>query len=382
MSQSPVTPEAKAAPQAVQPHPTIRPQPGILDIAAYVGGESKIPGANRVIKLSSNENPYGPSPRVAAAYAEAGEKLAAYPDGGHASLRRAIAEVHGLDADRILCGNGSDECLALLAQAYAGPGDEVIHTEHGFGLYKINAQMVGATPICVQERDLTTSVDTILAACNDRTRLVYIANPNNPTGTLLGRAELARLAENLPPACLLVLDGAYAEFVADPDFDSGFSLVEGRDNVVVTRTFSKIHGLAGARVGWMYGPDHVIDALNRFRPPFNLNAAALLAGEAAIRDVDHVARCAVLNEVWRDWLRKRLGEMGVPTTPSQANFILADFGSVQAAEAADAHLKSRGLIVRRTASYGLPDRLRISIGDEEGCRAVAAALEDFMKGQG
>tara|TARA_R110000751_G_scaffold2281_12_gene12060 strand:- start:824 stop:1960 length:1137 start_codon:yes stop_codon:yes gene_type:complete len=364
--------------RTVQPHPTIRPQPGILDIAAYVGGESKIPGANRVIKLSSNENPYGPSPRVSEAFAAAGAALAAYPDGGHASLRRTIAETHRLDPARILCGNGSDECLALLAQAYAGPGDEVIHTEHGFGLYKINAQMVGATPIEVGETDLTTDVDKILAACTERTRLVCIANPNNPTGTKLGRAALARLAAGLPPAALLVLDGAYAEYVREADYDAGAELVEARDNVVMTRTWSKIHGLAALRIGWMYGPDHVIDALNRFRPPFNLNAAALLAGEAAMRDVEHVERCAVLNEVWRDWLVKRLAAAGIPCTPTHANFVLAGFGSTARAEAADAFLKSRGLIVRRTASYGLPDRLRITIGDETGCRAVAEALEAFM----
>ncbi|MEE3101166.1 MAG: aminotransferase class I/II-fold pyridoxal phosphate-dependent enzyme, partial [Pseudomonadota bacterium] len=208
--------------------------------------------------------------------------------------------------------------------------------------------------------------------------IVYIANPNNPTGTLIGREALARLAEGLPPRALLVIDGAYAEYVRGADFDAGISLVEGRDNVVVTRTYSKIHGLAALRIGWMYGPDHVIDALNRFRPPFNLNALALAAGEAAMRDVEHVERCSVLNEVWRDWLSKRLAEAGAPCTASHANFLLADFGSRERAEAADAFLKARGLIVRRTASYGLPERLRITVGDEEGCRAVAAAVADFM----
>ncbi len=361
-----------------QPHPTIRPQPGILDIAPYVGGESRIPGANRVVKLSSNENPHGPSSRALEAFGQAAGKLAAYPDGGHVSLRNAIADVHGLEASRILCGNGSDECLALLAQAYAGPGDEVIHTEHGFGLYRINAQMVGATPIRVAETDLTADVGKILEACSERTRLVYIANPNNPTGTLVGRKALRRLAEGLPKQALLVLDGAYAEYVRDADYDAGVELVEARDNVVMTRTFSKIHGLAALRVGWMYGPDHVIDALSRFRPPFNLSIPALLAGEAAMRDVGHVERCSVLNEVWRDWLGKRLAAAGVPVTPSQANFLLADFGGAERAEAADAFLKGRGLIVRRTASYGLPGHLRITVGDEAGCRAVAEAVRDFM----
>ncbi len=361
-----------------EPHPTIRPQPGILSIAPYVGGESRIPGANRVVKLSSNENPHGPSPRAAEAFAQAAGKLASYPDGGHASLREAIAQVHGLDPERVLCGNGSDECLALLAQAYAGPGDEVIHTEHGFGLYRIDAQMVGAAPVRVPETDLTTDVDRILEACTERTRLVYIANPNNPTGTLIGRAALKRLAGGLPPQALLVLDGAYAEYVRDADYDAGAELVEARDNVVMTRTFSKIHGLAALRIGWMYGPAHVIDALGRFRPPFNLSIPALLAGEAAMRDVGHVERCAVLNEVWRDWLAKRLEEAGAGVIPSQANFLLADFGGPERAGAADAFLKRRGLIVRRTASYGLPGHLRITVGDEAGCRAVAEAVRDFM----
>jgi histidinol-phosphate aminotransferase len=365
---------------SVQPHPAIRPKAGILDIAPYVGGQSAIPGANRVVKLSSNENPHGPSPRALEAFGAEADRLAAYPDGGHARLRAAIAEVHGLDPGRILCGNGSDECLALLAQAYAGPGDEVIHTEHGFGLYRINALMVGATPVEVPERDLATDADAILAACTERTRLIYLANPNNPTGTMIGRAALARLAENIPPQALLVLDGAYAEYVREADYDAGVSLVEARDNVVMTRTYSKIHGLAALRLGWMYGPAHVIDALSRFRPPFNVNSPALAAGEAAMRDVEHVDRCAVLNEVWRDWLAKKLAALGLPCTPSQANFLLADFGSPERAEAADAHLKARGLIVRRTASYKLPGHLRITVGDEPACRAVAGALAAFTEG--
>lgn len=358
------------------PNP-IQPQPGILDIDPYVGGESGAPGANRVIKLSSNENPLGCSPDAQAAFAACAGTLAVYPDGGHARLRETIARVHGLEAGRVLCGNGSDELLALLAQGYAGPGDEVVHCAHGFALYRINALAVGATPVCVPERDLTTDVDAVLAACSERTKLVFIANPNNPTGTLVGRKALERLADGLPEQALLVLDGAYAEYVRDPGYDPGTGIARDRSNVVMTRTFSKIHGLAALRLGWMYAPEHVIDALNRFRAPFNVNAPALAAGEAAMQDVTYVERCATLNEVWRDWLVKRLAESGISCTPSHGNFILAEFGEGRA-DAADAFLKTRGLIGRKTGGYGLPGHLRITVGDEEACRAVAEAVNAFV----
>jgi histidinol-phosphate aminotransferase len=359
-------------------HPTITPQPGLLDIAPYVGGESGIPGANRVIKLSSNENPFGPSPRAVEAYRAEADRLALYPDGGHARLRNAIAQVHGLGAEQIVCGNGSDELIGLLCAAYAGPGDEVLYSEHGFLMYPISARVHGATPVKARERDRTTDVDALLAACTDRTRLVFIANPNNPTGTMIPRAEVARLAEGLPPKALLVLDAAYAEYVTDAAYDPGPGLIEGRENVVMTRTFSKIHGLAALRVGWAYGPAHVIDVLNRARGPFNLNAPALAAAEAAMGDQAYVAHCQVQNEVWRDWLAKRLERAGLAVTPSAANFLLADFPDAAAARA-DAFLKSRGLIVRRVEGYGLPNSLRITIGDEDACRAVAEAVAAFME---
>ncbi|MEM6439647.1 MAG: histidinol-phosphate transaminase, partial [Pseudomonadota bacterium] len=256
----------------------IAPQPGILEIEPYVGGESGAPGANRVIKLSSNENPLGCSPAAQAAFAECAGQLAIYPDGAHVRLRETIARAQGLEADRIVCGNGSDELLALLAQGYAGPGDEVVHCAHGFALYRINALANGATPVCAPERDLTTDVDAVLEACTERTRLVFIANPNNPTGTLVGREALERLADALPERALLVLDGAYAEYVRDAGYDAGAEIARERENVVMTRTFSKIHGLAALRLGWMYAPRHVVDALGRFRAPFNVNAPALAAG--------------------------------------------------------------------------------------------------------
>ncbi len=366
---------------AVQtPHPTIAPRPGVLSIAPYVGGESKAPGANRVIKLSSNENPLGPSPRAIEAFKAAADKLPLYPDGGATGLRRTIAEVKGLDAGHIVCGAGSDELISLLCYAYAGPGDEVLYSQHGFLMYKISALAAGATPVSAPETNLTTDVDAMIAAMTERTRLVFIANPNNPTGTMLNRAKLERLADALPPKALLVLDGAYAEYVRDPDYEAGERLVEARDNVVMTRTFSKIYGLAALRLGWAYAPGHVADVLNRVRGPFNVNIPAAMAGEAAMRDVDYTDHCAVQNEVWRDWLAKKLGEAGAPCTVSNANFVLAEFGEQgpKCAPAADAFLKAGGLIVRRMEGYGLPAHLRITIGDEAACRAVADAVARFM----
>jgi histidinol-phosphate aminotransferase len=356
-------------------HPTIRPREGVLDIAPYVGGESTAPGANRVIKLSSNENPLGPSSKAFNAYLEAVKGLALYPDGGHLGLRRAIAEVQGLEADRIVCGAGSDELIALLCKAYAGPGDEVLYSRHGFLMYRLSALASGATPVSAPERDLTTDVDAMIAGLTERTRLVFVADPNNPTGTMVGTDELARLAEALPPKALMVLDSAYAEYVRTPGHDGGIALVKARDNVVMTRTFSKIYGLAALRLGWAYAPEHVIDVLNRVRGPFNVTAPALAAGEAAVRDVGYVEHCAVTNEVWRDWLAKEIGAAGFAVVPSHANFLLVETG--ERTPEVDAHLKARGLIVRRMEGYGLPGHLRITVGDEEGCRAVTHALRSF-----
>ncbi len=360
-----------------EPHPTIRPQPGILDIALYQGGDSKLAGHAQVLKLSSNENPFGPSPRAVEAYQAAAASLHLYPDSHHVALRAAIAGVHGLDAGRIICGVGSDEILTFLNQVYAGPGDEVIHTEHGFGLYKILALAAGATPVEVPERERRVDVDAVLAACTERTALVFIANPANPTGTMLTGAEVARLADGLPARTLLVLDGAYAEFVEG--FDGDAALVEARDNVVMTRTFSKIHGLGGLRVGWGYGSAHVIDALNRVRGPFNLSTSALATAEAAMLDVARVAWCREQNIRNRAALAAGLAAAGVPSDPSAANYILARFASAEEAGACDAHLRARGIIVRRVASYKLPAALRVTVGDEAGCARVVAAVAEFMQ---
>jgi len=356
-------------------HPSIRPRPGILEIAPYVGGAAQAPGANRSVKLSSNENPLGPSPRAVAAYRAAAEDLALYPDGGAADLRAAIAAAHGIEADRIVCGAGSDELIALLCKAYAGPGDEVLFSAHGFLMYRLSALATGATPVTAPERDLTTDIDAMIAALTPRTRLVFLANPNNPTGTMVAEAELARLAAALPEAALLVLDSAYAEYVRSPGYSGGIDLVRGRDNVVMTRTFSKIHGLAALRLGWAYAPGHVVEVLNRVRGPFNTAAPAQAAGRAAIADRAWVEHCVITNEVWRDWLAREIAGAGFPVTPSHANFLLIETGDETAA--LDAHLKARGLVLRRMDGYGLPGHLRLSIGDEAACRAVAAAIAAF-----
>ena len=354
----------------------IAPQPGILDIAPYEGGTSHLDGVANVVKLSSNENPFGPSEAAREAFRRAAFELHRYPSTDHAALRAAIAEIHGLDPARIVCGVGSDEIIAFLCQCYAGPGDEVLHTEHGFAMYRISALANGATPVSVPERERVTDVDAILAACTARTRLVFVANPNNPTGTMVGEAELRRLAEGLPEQALLVIDGAYAEYVEG--YDGGAALVESRDNVVMTRTFSKLYGLGGLRVGWGYGPAHVVDVLGRVRGPFNLSTAALVTAEAAIRDTAWAERCREENTRLRAWLAEALAEHGVPSDTSTANFILARFGSREEAEACDAYLRSEGLIVRRVAGYNLPNCLRITVGDESSCRRVAHAVGQFM----
>ncbi|MFP4327598.1 MAG: histidinol-phosphate transaminase [Paracoccaceae bacterium] len=356
----------------------IAPQPGILEIAPYVGGESRIEGLANVVKLSSNENPFGPGEAAVEAFRRAAFELHRYPPTDHAALRAAIADVHGLDADRIICGVGSDEIITFLCQAYAGPGTEVIHTEHGFSMYRISALAAGATPVEVPERERITDVDAILSAVSDRTRLVFIANPNNPTGTMIGTAEMARLADALPDHVLLVLDGAYAEYVEG--YDGGAALVETRANVVMTRTFSKLYGLGGLRVGWGYGPAEVIDVLNRVRGPFNLSTAALVTAEAAVRDTAWAEKCRAENARLRVWLAEALAEHGVTSDTSMANFILARFASQAEAEACDAFLRGEGLIVRRVAGYKLPECLRITVGDESACRRVAHAVGRFKAG--
>lgn len=357
----------------------ITPQPGIMDIALYQGGASHVAGLSDVIKLSSNENPHGPSPRATLAVRDSAARLHRYPSTDHADLREAIGAVHGLDPAQIICGVGSDEVLQFVVHAYAGAGDEVIHTEHGFSMYPILARMVGATPVKVPEQDRRVDVDAILAACTERTRIVFLTNPGNPTATMIPEAEVARLADGLPPGVLLVIDGAYTEFVEV--FDGGAGIVAAREHVIMTRTFSKIYGLGGMRVGWGYAPRSIIDVLNRVRQPFNLSGTALAAAEAAVRDRDYVAFCQRENARLRARLAEALADAGVASDPSCTNFILARFGSRQEAEACDTALQARGLIVRRVAGYGLPDALRITVGDEGACARVAEAVRAFKEGR-
>ena len=356
----------------------ITPQPGIMEIALYKGGASSLAGQTNVLKLSSNENPLGASDAAREAVVRAALELHRYPSTDHAALRAAIGDVWDVPAEQIVCGVGSGEILKNLSEAYAGEGDEVVFTEHGFSMYPIYAHACGATPVVVEERERVVDVDAILAACSFRTKIVFLANPANPTGTMIGQAEIARLADGLPKAALLVLDGAYAEFV--DGYDGGAGLVASRDNVVMTRTFSKIYGLGGQRIGWAYGPRDIIDVLNRIRGPFNLAAPALAAAEAAVRDTAHLAHCRAENAKWREWLAHALGELGVASDTSSANFILARFADQAEAEACDDHLRNEGIIVRRVAGYGLPNCLRITVGDESGCRRVAHAVAQF-KGQ-
>ncbi len=358
-----------------------QPRPGILDIQAYVPGESTVPGGMTPIKLSSNETPIGASPKAIAAFqAEAGH-LERYPDGASTKLRQALARVYGLNADRIVCGAGSDEVLNLVAQAYLGPGDEAIYTAHGFLVYPIAIQARGATPVVAPEKDLRTDVDAILARVTPRTKMVFIANPNNPTGTYIPFDEVRRLHAGLPAHTLLVLDAAYCEYVRRNDYEAGLELVATTQNTVMTRTFSKIHGLAALRLGWIYAPEAVADVLNRIRGPFNVSAPAIAAGIAAIEDRGHQEAAIAHNERWLPWLQGELEQLGLKVTPSVGNFLLVHFPAdpAKGAASADAFLKSRAIIVRRVAGYGLPNALRITIGTEADNRAVAAALGEFLK---
>jgi len=359
------------------------PKPGLMGIAPYAGGESVLDGRDKVIKLSSNEGAFGPSPKAVAAHTDAGAELHRYPDGGCVALRHALADLHGLDPARIVCGAGSDELIALLCQAYAGPGDEVLYSEHGFLMYPISAKAAGATPVSAPETDLTADVDALLERVNDNTRLLFLANPNNPTGTCLSGDELWRLRRELREDVVLVIDAAYAEYVTRDDYSPGADLVDGGANVVMTRTFSKIYGLGGARLGWAYCPAGIADVLNRLRGPFNVSAPAMAAGVAALGDTDFIAKSKQHNETWLAWTRERLLGLGLDVPPSAGNFVLARFPekpgrNADIAEAADRFLKDRGIIVRRMAAYGLDDSLRITIGREDEMHAVIEALKEFL----
>ncbi len=356
-----------------------RPRAGIHAISAYVPGDDRSSAA-RVFKLSSNETPLGPSPLAVEAYRANADKLHVYPEGSSRILREALAATFGLNPERIVCGNGSDELLTLLAQNYLSPGDEAIICEHGFLVYKIAILASGGTPVVAPETDETAQVDEILARVTPKTRLVYLANPNNPTGTYLPYDEVKRLHAGLPENVLLVIDAAYSEYVRRNDYASGVELAADTANVVMTRTFSKIFGLANLRIGWAYGPASVIDALNRTRGPFNVNGPALAAGSAALSDRVHLELSVAHNTVWLDWLTSEVRALGLRVTPSIGNFLLIHFPDEAGHDAAEADrfLRERGLVLRRVTGYGFPNALRMSVGTEEANRAFIAALSDFL----
>lgn len=358
-----------------------KPQPGILEITPYVGGRENVDGVSRVFKLSANETPHGPSPKALEAFQAAAATLELYPEGSAAPLREAIAQRYGLNADRIVCGAGSDELLHLLAQAYLGEGDEAIVSEHGFLVYPIITRAAGAMPVSVAETDFTASVDAFLAAQTAATKIVFLANPNNPTGTYLPAEEVRRLRAGLRDDVLLVLDAAYAEYVRRNDYEAGIELVATHENVVMTRTFSKIYGLASLRLGWAYCPEAVADVLNRIRGPFNVNGPALAAGVAAMKDQKHIDQSAEHNETWAKWLTTEISALGLEVLPSAANFLCVHFPQTpgKTANDADAFLMKRGLILRQISAYGMPDFLRLSIGSEEANRLVVEALREFIE---
>lgn len=355
-----------------------QPRPEVFSIAPYVGGQSDLPGITRIIKLSSNEGAFGPPPGALAALAKVNAKLHRYPDGSSAELRIAIGNFFGLDPAYIVCGNGSDEMITLLIQGYGGPGTELVMSEHGFSIYEIAGKLAGCEVRKAAEHELVADVDAMLALVTPRTRLVFLANPNNPTGSMVPQTDVERLRRDLPANVLLVLDGAYAEYVSRDDYDCGIKLVNAGENTVMTRTFSKIFGLGGARLGWAYAPPAIADVLNRMRPPFNVSAAAAAAGIAALAEPGWIEKGQMHNEQARALLTARLTQAGLKCYPSEANFILVEFNTAERAKAADAYLKSNGIIVRGVSSYGLPTCLRITIGTDEECSLVAEALNAFV----
>jgi histidinol-phosphate aminotransferase len=358
--------------------PSPAPKPGVLDIAAYVPGRSKATGGTRTFKMSSNENPLGASPKAVEAFRAAAGDLALYPDGASTRLREAIGARYALNPAHIVCGAGSDELLQLLANAYLREGDEAIYSAHGFLVYPIIIRANGAKPVVAPERNNTADIDAMLARVTAKTRMVFIANPNNPTGTYVPFSEIRRLHQGLPQDCILVLDAAYAEYVRRNDYEAGVELVSTQDNVVMTRTFSKVHGLAALRLGWAYCPPAIADVLNRVRGAFNVSAPAIAAGVAAMEDTGFLEHSVSHNDVWLAWLTSELQELGLEVTPSVGNFLLVHFKG--AASAVDDFLSSRGFVLRRMDAYGFPHALRLSVGTEEANRGVVAALADFLKG--
>lgn len=353
------------------------PKEWILGISPYVPGKAAADDGRPLIKLSANENPLGTGEAARAALVAATADLATYPDPGAAKMREAIAAVHGLDPARVIYGTGSDELLHIAASAYAGPGDEILYVHYGFSVYDIAARRVGATPVIAPDKDYATDVDALLACVTDRTKVVFLANPNNPTGTMTPRAEIARLHAALRPDILFVLDQAYAEYLDADEDDGGLELAKTAANVLVTRTFSKIYGLAAERIGWGYASAEIIDALHRIRAPFNVTTAGQAAAIAAVKDQAWVEASRTHNRQWRQWLADEVASLsnhGLRAVPSKANFILILFDGKLSAETAMKGLWDEGFATRWLPGQGLPNGLRITIGTEDQVRAVAAKL--------
>ncbi|GEQ99588.1 histidinol-phosphate aminotransferase 2 [Iodidimonas gelatinilytica] len=362
---------------------TPKPNPWIESLAPYVAGRAKAAGVSKVVKLSSNESAVGASPKAVEAMVASALSLHLYPDPDSHDLRTAIGDAHGLDPKQIICGAGSDEILHLVAQAYVKPGDEIIHSRYGFMMYPIVAQSLGATPVAVANKDWAADVDGILAAVTDKTRLVYLDNPNNPTGAYLPKSEVERLIAGLPQTCVLVYDAAYAECVEAQDYTDGADLVAAHGNVLMTRTFSKLYGLAALRIGWGYGQPALLDPMNRIRMPFNANLPAQQAAIAAVRDPDHAEKARVFTIEWRKWLTAQLAALGLDVVPSQTNFVLIRFPKEQGftAEEANQYLTERGYLLRWLPGQGLADCLRLTIGTEQENHAVIELLRAFMDRQ-
>ena len=364
----------------------IKPRDGILGISRYKGGKGS--QAADAIKLSSNESPLGPSDRAVKAFIDSAKSLSIYPDGNSTLLKEKIAELHNINVNNIICGAGSDEILNLIAAAYLMPGDEVIFSEHAFLLYKIITLANNGTPIAAKEDGLKANIDNIISCVTKKTKIVFIANPNNPTGSYLNKNELYELRDRLPESVLLVIDGAYAEYAQEEDYIDGKSLISDAVNTVMTRTFSKVYALAALRIGWAYAPSHIIETLNKIRGPFNLSTAAINAGAAALDDQDHVKKSVDFNTEEKVNLLEEYREIMIPTTGGAANFLLLDLtnidfigfmGDGEIAENMNKYLIHNNIYVRNVADYGLSCHLRITIGKREQNNFVLEKIQQYMR---
>ena len=350
----------------------------MLDISPYVPGKSDSGSTKRIIKLSSNETPLGTSDKVLNVLKNSTINPYRYPDGSANNLREALAKKHSLGKDRIICGNGSDEILSLLAHCFSGPGDEVIYSQHGFLVYPIAVKAAGANPVTAPEKNLRSDVESIIKLSTNNTKLCYIANPNNPTGTYLSIEELVALRRGLPEETILVIDSAYAEYVEKSDYSDGINLVNKYDNIVCTRTFSKIYGLAALRIGWMYASRDIVEYMNRIRLPFNTNSIAQTAAIEALKDNDFIKNAKKHNDIWKPWIEKKLQEIGLDTVDGVANFVLAKFNNELQANLCYQFLEKKGILVRSIKEYKLPEYLRITVGLEEENKIMCEEIKNFL----